>query len=200
MRRPRKRAEDTKAEILATAERLFGERGVSGCSIAHIAQALSMSPANVFKHFHSKVALADEICERQIDRMMLRLEAFDSDAPAPERLRIVVRRLMESHLASLEDSPYMLEMIFLLSGTELKSGHRYKEMLEQLFLDLVRHGIDAGIYRADDLQKTSRAVSGAFASVLHPVFLANTPLPDLLQRSDELVDLVNAALQNPLAK
>jgi TetR/AcrR family transcriptional repressor of the ameABC operon len=200
VRRPRRRAEDTRAEILTTAERLFRENGIAGCSIAHIAQALSMSPANVFKHFHSKVALVDAICERQIDRMVERLQDFDLAGPAPERLRTMAHRLMEAHVDSLRDSPYMLEMIFLLSGSQLNSGQRYKDMLDALFLGLVQHGIDTGVYFSRDPARSGRAVGAALVSTLHPVFLAHAPLEDLQARCDELVELVNCALQNPLAK
>ncbi len=200
MRRPRRRAEDTREEILTTAERLFGENGIAGCSIAHIAQALSMSPANVFKHFHSKVALANAICDRHIDRMIERLQDLDMAGPAPQRLHCMAHRLMDAHLASLEDSPYMLEMIFLLTETAMNSGQRYKDILDGLFLDLIQYGIATGVYFSRDPQRSSRALAGAFASVLHPVFLAHTPVEELRQRCDEIVDLVNCGLQNPLAK
>jgi TetR/AcrR family transcriptional repressor of the ameABC operon len=185
---------------MTAAERLFRDNGIAGCSIAHIAQALSMSPANVFKHFHSKVALVDAICERQIDRMVERLAQFDHAGPAPERLRSMAHQLMLAHFDSLRDTPYMLEMIFLLSGTQLTSGKRYKDMLDDLFLGLVRHGVETGIYFTRDPERSSRAVSAALVSTLHPVFLAHTTLEELQSRCDEIIDLINCALQNPLAK
>ncbi|SIR20947.1 transcriptional regulator, TetR family [Rhizobium sp. RU35A] len=199
-RRPRRKAEDTRAEILATAERLFRENGVAGSSVAHIAQALSMSPANVFKHFHSKAALTDAICDSKIDVMIARLQALEVDAPAPERLGIIAHRLMEAHLASLHDTPYILEMLYLLSKSDLKSGMRYKMMLEDLFLDIIRHGMDSSIYHSTDPQRAACAAASAFASVLHPIFLANAPEEELTHRCDDLIWLVNAALQNPLVK
>jgi TetR/AcrR family transcriptional regulator, repressor of the ameABC operon len=185
---------------MTAAERLFRENGIAGCSIAHIAQALSMSPANVFKHFHSKMALVDAICERQIDRMVETLQTFDLAGPAPGRLRTMAHRLMQAHIDSLRDSPYMLEMIFLLSGTELTSGKRYKTMLDALFLSLVRHGVETGVYFTGDPERSSRAVSAALVSVIHPLFLAYTPAEDVRARCDEIVEMINCALQNPLAK
>ncbi|MDO1584832.1 TetR family transcriptional regulator [Rhizobium oryzicola] len=200
MRRPRRKAEDTREEILLAAEEQFRARGVSGCSIAHIAHALSMSPANVFKHFHSKLALADAICDRQITRIMGRLEDGGAPAPPPERLALVVRQLMETHLQNLRENPYMFEMIFVMREQSFTSAGRYKEKIEHLFVEVISEGVAAGIYHCTDLQKCARTAATAFVGVLHPVFIVNMSENELSQRRDELVDLVNAALQNPLAR
>ncbi len=199
-RRPRRKAEDTKEEILSTAEELFSQRGIAACSIAHIAHALSMSPANVFKHFHSKTALVDSICQRKIDDMISQIQDLHMDAPAPERLRIAADRLMKAHLASLKESPYMLEMLFVLSGQKISSGDRYKSMMDDLFQSVIRHGRDNGVYHCDDVEKASRTVVAAFVSVLHPIFLSGVDVVELERQCRDIADLVNAALQNPLVK
>ncbi|MFD1747136.1 TetR family transcriptional regulator [Rhizobium helianthi] len=200
MRRPRRKAEDTRAEILDTAELLFARNGISGCSIAHIAQALGMSPANVFKHFHSKISLADAICDRHIVKMVDRLKAVETEAPAPERLGVVVRQLMNIHLEAMREAPFMFEMILMLAETKIASGRHYEQMLQSLFCDLIRHGVESGVYYCSDPIRRGRAVAAAFACVLHPVFLVNEPPEELQARCDETVELVNIALQNPLAK
>ncbi len=200
VRRPRRKAEETREDILNTAEAMFRERGIAKCSIADVAQALSMSPANVFKHFHSKSALADAICERHVSRMIGRFENLHETAPAPQRLEIVVRKLMEAHLQDLRDNPYLFEMIFIMSEADLPSGHRYKELIDALFTELVRHGTETGVYRCDDLVATSRYVAAAFASVLHPALLVKSNAEELRDRCAGLAKLVNAALQNQLVK
>jgi TetR/AcrR family transcriptional repressor of the ameABC operon len=200
VRRPRRKAEQTREDILTTAEALFRERGISRCSIADVAHQLSMSPANIFKHFQSKAVLADEICDRHIDRMIGRFETLDEPAPAPERLAIVVRKLMEAHLQDIRNNPFLFEMIFLMSEAKRPSGLHYKQLIERLFANLVRDGIEAGVYRCDDEQAISRYVASAFASVLHPVLLAGADEKELYDRCAGLAGLVNAALQNPLVK
>lgn len=199
-RRPRRKAEETRQDILATAEDLFRERGLGRCSIADIANELQMSPANVFKHFGSKTQLADAICDRHINRMIDRFALLKDPAPAPDKLGIVTRKLMEAHLRDIQESPYLFEMILLMSDADLPSGHHYKALIDSLFLEVIQEGVASGIYHCDDPEKTASAVAAAFASILHPVLLAKTE-PNLLQeRRQGLVDLINAALQNPLAK
>lgn len=200
MRKPRRKAEETREDILATADALFRERGIAKSSIADIAHELGMSPANVFKHFHSKTALVDAICDRHITHMIGRFDTLDTDAPPPEKLGIVVRRLMQAHLQDIRDNPFFLEMVFLVAKTEMESGFHYRQLIEELFFTLVRDGIEAGIYHCADCRATSRHVAASFASVLHPVFLAHETQEDLDERLAGIVALINAALQSPLAK
>lgn len=200
VRRPRRKAQETREDILNTAEALFRTRGIAKSAIADIAQALSMSPANVFKHFHSKTTLIDAICDRHIRRMIERLATLDEPAPAPKRLEIVVCKLMEAHLRDIRENPFFLEMILLMSETDLPSGQHYKDLLDDLFDDLIRQGIAAGDYQCADVKGTSRHVAAAFASVLHPVFLAKEEENVLRERCAGLSKLINAALQKPLVK
>ncbi len=200
MRKPRRKAEETREDILTTADALFRERGIAKSSIADIAHELGMSPANVFKHFHSKTALVDAICDRHITHMIGRFDTLDTDAPPPEKLGIVVRRLMQAHLQDIRDNPFFLEMVFLVAKTEMESGFHYRQLIEELFFTLVRDGVEAGIYHCADCRATSRHVAASFASVLHPVFLANETQEDLDERLAGIVALINAALQSPLAK
>jgi TetR/AcrR family transcriptional repressor of the ameABC operon len=200
VRRPRRKAEETREDILKAAETLFRERGISKSSIADIAQALGMSPANVFKHFNSKTILVDAICDRHIERMIGRFDTLDDPAPAPKKLGVVVRRLMQAHLEDIRENPFFLEMIFLMTKTELNSGNHYRQLIESLFFDLVRDGVEAGVYHCRDCETVSRHASAAFASVLHPVFLANATEAELDERLRGIAELVNAGLQNPLVK
>jgi len=200
VRKPRRKAEETREDILHTADALFRERGIAKSSIADIAQKLGMSPANVFKHFHSKTALVDAICDRHIIHMIGRFNAFDTPAPAPEKLGIVVRRLMKAHLNDIRENPFFLEMIFLVTKTELESGLHYRQLIEDLFFTLIRDGVEAGIYHCTDCHATSRHVAASFAGVLHPVFLVHETEAALDERLAGIVMLVNAALQSPLEK
>jgi len=56
----------TRDRILAEAERLFRVYGYSKTTVADIAEACRMSPANVYRFFASKSAINNAICERII--------------------------------------------------------------------------------------------------------------------------------------
>jgi len=199
-RRPRRRAEETREDILCAADQLFRQRGFAAIAIADIAAALKMSPANIFKHFHSKTALADAITERHVEMMIGRLSQIDSPAPAPERLATFARQLMEAHLADFRNNPYLFELVCMMTDRDLASGQQYKALIEQMFCALIRQGVESGFYHCSDPDRTGKSVASAFASVLHPVFLLRLEEPELRERCAGVADLVNAALQNPLAR
>ncbi|MCL6708452.1 TetR family transcriptional regulator [Pseudomonas sp. R2.Fl] len=199
-RRRRKSAGETRSEILDTAEELFRARGYAAVAIADVAAALDMSPANIFKHFRSKTSLIDAITTRHLSGAVERLEAMDRPGPAPERLRNMVRKLMEAHLRDLSQNPYIFEMILLTANLELECGYQYREMMIGRMAEIIEQGCREGSYRVGDVSRAARASFYALGSVLHPVMLANETADILATRRDEIVDLINAALQGPLAK
>lgn len=199
-RRTRRKAEETRQDVLDMAETVFREKGFAGTTIADIASALGMSPANVFKHFRSKTALAEAIAERHVEKLVGTLEGMDTSLPPLERLGQFVRRLMESHLRNLQQSPYIFEIVLMTSGSDMSCGVRYKELLESHFVEMVRLGVEEGAYYSNDIEKTARCIFSSFACVLHPVFLVRYAPEELRTRCDEVVEFVNKSLTNSLAK
>jgi AcrR family transcriptional regulator len=57
----------TRARILAAAERLFAERGYDGVSMPAIAEAASITPGAIYRHFESKAALFFEVVRRAVE-------------------------------------------------------------------------------------------------------------------------------------
>lgn len=201
---PRKRlrrpAEETRSEILATAEKLFSMRGFSTVTIADIAAEMSMSPANVFKHFHSKVALVDAIVLRQITSLQNDLDAMDTSLPPYERLHQMALSLMRKHVVTLEETPYLFEMIVMMAKQELDCGEQYLKVLNDHVGKIVESGVDLGIYHADDIEETADTINHALISVIHPVLIAGEQPDILATRCTKLVNMMDAALRNALAK
>lgn len=182
------------------AERIFRDQGFAGTTIADIAAALGMSPANVFKHFHSKSALAEAIAESHVEKLVGTLETVNTGLPAQERLGHFVRRLMESHLKNLSENPHIFEIVLMTSGSDMACGQRYKDLLDSRFGEMIRMGVEDGVYYSADVEKSARCVSASFACMLHPVFLVRYQELELRNRCDEVIAFVNNSLTNALAK
>ncbi|AAK88274.1 TetR family transcriptional regulator [Agrobacterium tumefaciens] len=199
-RRPRRSAEETRRDILAKAEELFRERGFNAVAIADIASALNMSPANVFKHFSSKNALVDAIGFGQIGVFERQICPLDKSHAPLDRLRHLARNLMEQHHQDLNKNPYVFEMILMTAKQDMKCGDYYKSVIAKLLAEIIRDGVEAGLYIATDIPVLAETVLHALTSVIHPVLIAQEDIGNLATRCDQLVDLIDAGLRNPLAK
>ncbi len=198
--RPRRSAEETRRDILAMTEQLFRARGFGAVSIADIAAALSMSPANVFKHFHSKNALVDAIFLQQIRLLEQKLDPLDASHPPFERLRHLARSLMENHRRDLNDNPYIFEMILMTAKRELACGRHYENVITGLLANIISDGIETGIYAETDVEKSALTALYALTGILHPALIAHEDIDILATRCDELTRLVDAALRNGIDK
>jgi TetR/AcrR family transcriptional repressor of the ameABC operon len=195
-RRPRRKAEETREDILSMAEMLFRERGFVAVAIADIAGALHMSPANVFKHFHSKAALVDAIAERHLGNATERFASLGEDLPPKEQLLRFVLRLLESHLQDIQKNPYIFEMVVSTIEAKLEAGNRYRARIEEKLGEIIREGMSEGSYHCRDSESAARTVADVLACVLHPILIARDDKETLVHRAEEIVCFVDAALQN----
>ncbi len=181
-------------------ECLFRERGFGAVSIADIAAALEMSPANVFKHFHSKNALVDAMFLQQIRLLEQKLMPLDASHPPFERLAHLARSLMENHRRDLNDNPYIFEMILMTAKRELACGRYYENVISDLLATIISDGVSAGIYAQTDIDTSARTALMALTSVLHPALIAHEEVDILATRCRELAELVDCALRYGIAK
>src|ERR1700742_2070196 len=95
---------DTRMRILVTAERLFREIGYQKTTVADIAKALSMSPANVYRFFDSKKSITAGVARRlmsQVERQSQAIATAKQDATTKlrELLTAVHRMNSERYVA-----------------------------------------------------------------------------------------------------
>lgn len=198
--RARRSAEETRRDILTTTERLFRDRGFGAVSIADIASALGMSPANVFKHFHSRNELVDAIFLQQIRLLEQKIHSLDASHAPLERLRYLARTLMENHRRDLNDNPYLFEMVLMTAKKELACGEVYRQIMSDHFSTIIEDGISQGVYAETDVQAAATTALDALVGVLHPILIAHEDIGNLATRCDALTAMIDAALRKPLAK
>ncbi|MCW5854057.1 MAG: TetR/AcrR family transcriptional regulator [Anaerolineae bacterium] len=127
----------TRERILETALRLFNETGTATVSTNHIAQALGISPGNLYYHFRNK----EEIIRALFERLFALWDeggSLPADRPATlEDLQQVVR---ESYRLLWEYRFVYRELVALL---------RHDEHLRQRWLEVRARGFD-GFYALID--------------------------------------------------
>ncbi|TPW27531.1 TetR/AcrR family transcriptional regulator [Martelella alba] len=202
MRRPRRKAEETREDILNTAEALFREKGYSGVSIADIAAALEMSPANVFKHFQSKLVLGQAIAHRYGEKFRARCDEVQQDAglPADIRLTRFVDRLTKDHLQKMQNDRYLFEMLpFVFEDPENK-GRMYRGLVRDRIADILADGMDAQLFRKGDPVRDAEVIVDMLTCVLHPNMVKCADMATQSDKAHAILRLVDAGLKYGVAK
>lgn len=198
--RPRRSGEETRRDILAMTDRLFRERGFSAVAIADVAAALGMSPANVFKHFHSKIALVDAIMLQRIKVFEEKMHLLDETHTPHDRMLMLVRTLMQNHRNDLTDNPYMIEVFLQTPKRELSCGAHYHQVLTQQFATIIGDGIQQGIYRRADPVKEATLALTVLSCVLHPLLISREDVGILATRCEDVVMMIDRSLKYALEK
>lgn len=198
-RRIRRSSEETRRDIVNTAERLFKENGFNSVAISDIAAELQMSPANIFKHFRSKIELVDEIVLQLISNLEKQIIILDSSNEPVTRLTHLAQHLAQRHHNDFCENPYMYEMLVLTAKRELQCGDYYRSVMMSLFKEIIDDGVNAGIYPTVNTEDTAETILDALVGTLHPIIFMNEKVETVLQRSASVIKLIDRGLRNPLA-
>ena len=90
------RTRRTRARILAGSLELFNERGEARVTTGNIAEALGISPGNLYYHFRNKDQIVEELFARFEERMDMGPAAGGDSAHAVEDLWLYLHLLLES--------------------------------------------------------------------------------------------------------
>jgi len=138
--------------ILVAAEELFARQGFDAVSMNAIAEAASVSKANIFHHFESKVALYLAVVRHACANIAARLQQLRSnDGAVAEQLA----DFADNHLKSLLEHDRVSRLILReLAGEQ--GAQRAQELAEQVFgqnfenlVEIVRTGQRRGELRDD---------------------------------------------------
>jgi AcrR family transcriptional regulator len=108
----------TRERILATALRLFNESGTAPVSTNHIAEALGISPGNLYYHFRNKEEIIRALFEQQFAR-------WDADYAFPD-----------DRLPNLDDLQQLVRATFV---TAWEYRFLYRELIALLRRDAQLH-------------------------------------------------------------
>jgi AcrR family transcriptional regulator len=182
---------DTRCRIVATAERLFRQIGYQKTTVADIAKALRMSPANVYRFFDSKKAINEAVAERLMGEVEAALEAIaDRRAPAAERLRALAECLHHMNAERYTANLRMHEMVEVAMTESWNVIHGHIERVSAIYRRVVADGIASGEFAAQDVDVAAGCVRMALVRFCHPglmVQCANEPGPTLAQMTDFVV-------------
>jgi len=106
----------TRDRILAEAERLFASRGYAGTSLRQVADAVGVTPPNLYNHFRSKRALYESVLDRGIAPLMEILGRSQAESWS----ETATVRMLEDVFSYLDRTPHLPRLVYfeMLTGGE----------------------------------------------------------------------------------
>jgi AcrR family transcriptional regulator len=169
----------TRCRIMATASEFFHEIGYQKTTVADIARALKMSPANVYRFFDSKKAINEAVLERLIGEVEA-LVAGIADRPGltpTERLVTAIEALHGHSMDRYERFPRIHEMVEAAMGESWEVCRHHVAGITAVFERIIRDGVNAGEFATDDPAVAAGCIHVGIIRYTHPLLVGQPMLP-----------------------
>lgn len=138
------------ADIMASARRVFAEKGYDDASVAEIAARAGVVEGSVFRYFENKRVLLVKVVEDWYESMFVDVdEHLGMIEGTWKRLRFLVWK----HLSNVQKEPALSKLVFdvLRPGPDYRrtSVFELNRRYTQRTLDILRDGIATGTIRSD---------------------------------------------------
>ncbi len=146
-------------DICQVAERLFSERGYHATSIRDIARKLHLQGGSLYAHISTKEDLLWEIVRRAAEQFLQAIEAVlrqESDPVA--RFRGAFRAHVAVIARNLPAATVYFHEWRQLSPQRREAVLQQRDLYEAMWREIVRGGIEQGVFRPVDVAMATRAV------------------------------------------
>jgi AcrR family transcriptional regulator len=185
---------DTRARILAVAERLFREIGYQKTTVADIAKVLRMSPANVYRFFDSKKAIHEGVARGLMGEVEDAAQAIASGpGPAAVRLRELMKTINRMNSERYVGNSKLHEMVEIAMQESWQVCVAHMEQITGTIAEVIASGAASGEFEAPDVPSAALCSCTAMMRFFHPQMIAqcaDKPGPSI----DQMIDFVLAGL------
>lgn len=152
-------ARPVREKILAAAVQLFAEFGYHASSMRDIARVTGIQAASIYYHYANKQALLVEIMDTHMRNLNANLERIvQKQAPIRQRLREAIASHIRLHTTYKAEFFIIDTEIRALEGENRTSILALRDRYESLLQELLREGMQQGIFRQLDIKVASYAL------------------------------------------
>lgn len=182
--------------VLVAAEQLFREYGYQKTTVADIARAMEMSPANVYRFYESKRAIFEAVAINLLDGVEHALAAIaNADTPAEPRLRAFLEANHRLSTQYFVGDPRIRDMVAVAMNERWPVIQAHVETIRVMTERIVRDGIAEGVFHAHDPAVASACMMTGWMRFCHPL-LIDEPFvqgPEPQQLADFLISALRRA-------
>ena len=181
-----------RAEVRATAARLFGEYGYSAATMDLIADSVGLNKGTLYYYYPGKSAILYELFSDQLDATLTMLAAVPEGGSAADRLRAFIR-MQVKRVASRPDELVLFfrELPLIdkyLPPDQVASLRARVEQYRAFSAGLLAEGVAAGEFRALDANALHYSIVGILAYI--PIWFRPGSGRSAADLVDELADFV----------
>jgi AcrR family transcriptional regulator len=158
----RARYDRRQAEVIATAAKLFAERGYQVTSMQDLTQATGLAAGGLYHYIGSKEQLLFRICDELLEPLLERARAIVArEAPATEHLHELVRAWL-AHIATHRDhmAVFAQERHAIERESQWREVRRQRKAFEQIVDDVLARGAQDGTMAFADRRLALLALLG----------------------------------------
>jgi|SRR5690242_3716611 len=181
--------------ILVTAERLFREIGYQKTTVADIAKALNMSPANVYRFFDSKKSINAGVARRLMGEVEQESQTIAAKPRgAAEKLRELLKTVNRMNSDRYVADSKIHEMIAVAMEQDWEVCKTHMDCITGVIATVIAEGVASGEFQASDVKLAAVCTCTAMARFFHPQLIAqcaDKPGPTI----DQMIDFIIAGLK-----
>jgi AcrR family transcriptional regulator len=135
---------DTKTRIQDAALKLFNEQGTANATTNHIAEALGMSPGNLYYHYRNKAEIVRALFDRIAAAWAVNYAMAEGEPPGVA----VMERMMAGNFAIQWEYRFFFRDLTMLLSADTELAEAYRSNRSAGFgntLFLIRTFVDAGV-------------------------------------------------------
>jgi AcrR family transcriptional regulator len=188
----------TPERILEVTEDVLRRFGLAKATVVDVARALDVSHGSVYRHFPSKASLREAVAKRWLDRTNSPLaQIAESTGPAPARLELWLRTMIEIKHKKVGDDPEMFATYLALAQEACKIVKAHKDGLVDQIVHILSDGVKEGVFQVADARATALVIFDATTRFHHPAHAGEWRDPQLSARIDALLALLLKGLEAP---
>jgi len=152
----------TRQAILDAAAQVFSQKGFHAASMQDIAEAVNLQKGSLYHHVSSKQEILALLLDQALDLLIEHMETVIAQPlPADAKLRLATAEYLTTILEHKE-----LAAVLLLEhrslDPDLAANHRFgRDRFEGLWRDLVRQGMEEGVFTYSDPKMAVLAIMGS---------------------------------------
>ncbi len=181
-----------KQKIVAAAENLFMTQGFRSTTIAEIAHAAEMSPANLYRHYENKEDIAAACVEHCLDKKnkILRGVLQSKHANTAVLLEAFVIALLRYTYNETMSNSKLNEMCETVIALRPQVIRILMSNLQAMFAEILARGNAVKEFDVQNIMLTSETLLETLSTFSNPLLMHLYPLPEFERRAREAVSLL----------